>query len=84
MVPLSFIASFFISKPCWLPFTPPLGSRLPGTMAGWLNVVPPSEEATNARPRGAAAGEAEIKNRRNGERETLPIASVVARLGSTP
>jgi prolyl-tRNA synthetase len=35
-------------------------------------------------PRSAAAGEAEIKNRRNGERETLPIASVVARLGSTP
>ena len=33
-------------------------------------------------PRGAAAGEAEIKNRRTGERETLPIAAVVARFGS--
>ena len=31
-------------------------------------------------PRGAAAGEAEIKNRKTGERETLPIAAVVARL----
>lgn len=31
-------------------------------------------------PRGVAAGEAEIKNRKTGERVTLPIADVVARL----
>lgn len=31
-------------------------------------------------PRGVAAGEAEIKNRKTGERETLPLANVVARL----
>ena len=34
-------------------------------------------------PRGAAAGEAEIKNRRTGERQTLPIADVAARFGAT-
>ncbi len=34
-------------------------------------------------PRGAAAGEVEIKNRRTGERETLPIAAVAARFGAT-
>jgi prolyl-tRNA synthetase len=32
-------------------------------------------------PRGVAAGEVEIKNRRTGERETLPIADVSARFG---
>ncbi|TIP52414.1 MAG: proline--tRNA ligase, partial [Mesorhizobium sp.] len=32
-------------------------------------------------PRGVAAGEVEIKNRRNGERETLPIADVKKRFG---
>ena len=31
-------------------------------------------------PRGLAAGEAEIKHRKTGERETLPIAAAVARL----
>ena len=30
-------------------------------------------------PRGAASGEAEIKNRKTGERETLPISAVLAR-----
>jgi prolyl-tRNA synthetase, family II len=33
-------------------------------------------------PRGLAAGEAEIKHRKSGERETLPIAEAVARLKS--
>jgi prolyl-tRNA synthetase len=33
-------------------------------------------------PRGLAAGEAEIKHRKTGERETLPIADAVARLKS--
>jgi prolyl-tRNA synthetase len=32
-------------------------------------------------PRGVAAGEVEIKNRRNGERETLPIEDVKKRFG---
>lgn len=32
-------------------------------------------------PRGVAAGEVEIKNRRTGERETLPLSAVVARFG---
>ena len=31
-------------------------------------------------PRGLASGEAEIKHRKTGERETLPIADAVARL----
>ncbi len=34
-------------------------------------------------PRGVAAGEAEIKNRKTGERETLPLADVVARFRKT-
>ena len=34
-------------------------------------------------PRGVAAGEVEIKNRRTGERETLAIADVARRFGST-
>ncbi|UVK36385.1 proline--tRNA ligase [Mesorhizobium sp. AR10] len=34
-------------------------------------------------PRGVAAGEIEIKNRRTGERETLPIADVKKRFGAT-
>jgi prolyl-tRNA synthetase len=33
-------------------------------------------------PRGAAAGEAEIKNRRTGERETLSLAEVANRFGA--
>jgi prolyl-tRNA synthetase len=33
-------------------------------------------------PRGAAAGEVEIKNRRTGERQTLPVADVVKRFGA--
>lgn len=33
-------------------------------------------------PRGVAAGEAEIKNRKTGERETLPLDAVAARFGS--
>jgi prolyl-tRNA synthetase len=32
-------------------------------------------------PRGAAAGEVEIKNRKTGERETLPLAEALARFG---
>jgi prolyl-tRNA synthetase len=32
-------------------------------------------------PRGVAAGEAEIKNRRTGERETMPLSAVAARFG---
>jgi prolyl-tRNA synthetase len=32
-------------------------------------------------PRGVAAGEVEIKNRRTGERETLPMAEARKRLG---
>ncbi|WP_292579101.1 His/Gly/Thr/Pro-type tRNA ligase C-terminal domain-containing protein, partial [Mesorhizobium sp.] len=32
-------------------------------------------------PRGVAAGEVEIKNRKSGERETLPIAEAKKRLG---
>ncbi|RVC20766.1 His/Gly/Thr/Pro-type tRNA ligase C-terminal domain-containing protein, partial [Mesorhizobium sp. M7A.F.Ca.CA.004.04.2.1] len=32
-------------------------------------------------PRGVAAGEIEIKNRKTGERETLPIADVKKRFG---
>ena len=31
-------------------------------------------------PRGLASGEAEIKHRKSGERETLPIGDAVARL----
>jgi prolyl-tRNA synthetase len=31
------------------------------------------------RPRGVAAAEAEIKNRKTGERETLPVASTIQR-----
>jgi prolyl-tRNA synthetase len=34
-------------------------------------------------PRGVAAGEVEIKNRKNGERETMPLASALQRLGVT-
>jgi len=34
-------------------------------------------------PRGVAAGEIEIKNRKTGERETLPIADVKKRFGAT-
>ena len=34
-------------------------------------------------PRGVAAGEAEIKNRRTGERETLSLGEVAARFGAT-
>jgi prolyl-tRNA synthetase len=34
-------------------------------------------------PRGAAAGEVEIKNRRTGERETLSIAAAAQRFGAT-
>ncbi|OLP58478.1 proline--tRNA ligase [Xaviernesmea oryzae] len=34
-------------------------------------------------PRGVAAGEVELKNRRTGERETLPIDAVIAKLGAT-
>jgi prolyl-tRNA synthetase len=34
-------------------------------------------------PRGVAAGEAEIKNRRTGERETIPLSSVLARFGKS-
>jgi prolyl-tRNA synthetase len=33
-------------------------------------------------PRGVAAGEVEVKNRKTGERETLPIAAVVQRFGA--
>jgi len=33
-------------------------------------------------PRGVAAGEAEIKNRRTGERETLPLIAVAERFGA--
>ena len=33
-------------------------------------------------PRGAAAGEVEIKNRKTGERETLPVAQALARLSA--
>ncbi|MEP1516252.1 MAG: proline--tRNA ligase [Nitratireductor sp.] len=33
-------------------------------------------------PRGAAAGEVEVKNRKTGEREALPVADVLARFGS--
>jgi prolyl-tRNA synthetase len=32
-------------------------------------------------PRGVAAGEVELKNRKTGERETLPIAAAISRLG---
>lgn len=32
-------------------------------------------------PRGVAAGEVEIKNRKSGERETLPLAAALKRLG---
>ena len=34
-------------------------------------------------PRGAAAGEVEIKNRKTGERETLPVAAVAETFGAT-
>ncbi|WJI54880.1 His/Gly/Thr/Pro-type tRNA ligase C-terminal domain-containing protein [Mesorhizobium sp. C432A] len=34
-------------------------------------------------PRGVAAGEIEIKNRRTGERETLPVAEARKRFGAT-
>jgi prolyl-tRNA synthetase len=34
-------------------------------------------------PRGVAAGEVEIKNRKTGERETLPIVAVAQRFGAT-
>ncbi|MFC5385591.1 proline--tRNA ligase [Aquamicrobium segne] len=34
-------------------------------------------------PRGAAAGEVELKNRKTGERENLPVAQAIARLGAT-
>jgi prolyl-tRNA synthetase len=34
-------------------------------------------------PRGVAAGEVEVKNRKTGERETLPIAAVAARFGKS-
>ncbi|MEQ9178982.1 MAG: proline--tRNA ligase, partial [Nitratireductor sp.] len=33
-------------------------------------------------PRGVAAGEVEVKNRKTGEREALPVADVLARFGS--
>ncbi|OLP55990.1 proline--tRNA ligase [Rhizobium rhizosphaerae] len=33
-------------------------------------------------PRGVAAGEVELKNRRTGERETLPIDAAIAKLGA--
>ncbi|MEW9836965.1 proline--tRNA ligase [Mesorhizobium marinum] len=33
-------------------------------------------------PRGAAAGEAEVKNRRTGERETLPVGAVLSRFAA--
>ena len=33
-------------------------------------------------PRGVAAGEVEIKNRRTGERSNAPVAEVVGRLGA--
>ena len=33
-------------------------------------------------PRGAAAGEVEIKDRRTGERETLPVADAAKRFGA--
>lgn len=33
-------------------------------------------------PRGVAAGEVEIKNRKSGERETLPLATALQRLGA--
>jgi prolyl-tRNA synthetase len=33
-------------------------------------------------PRGAAAGEVEIKNRKSGERLTLPVAEALAKLGA--
>ncbi|WP_421925042.1 proline--tRNA ligase [Neoaquamicrobium sediminum] len=32
-------------------------------------------------PRGVAAGEAEVKNRKTGERETMPLSAVAARFG---
>lgn len=34
-------------------------------------------------PRGVAAGEAEIKNRKTGERVTVPLGEVVARIRGT-
>ncbi len=34
------------------------------------------------RPRGVAAAEAEIKNRKTGERERLPVAQALAKLGA--
>ncbi len=34
-------------------------------------------------PRGVAAGEVEIKNRRSGERQTLPVAEAAARFGAS-
>ncbi|TYR35165.1 proline--tRNA ligase [Mesorhizobium microcysteis] len=34
-------------------------------------------------PRGVAAGEAEIKNRKTGERETIPLSAVAARFGKS-
>ncbi len=33
-------------------------------------------------PRGVAAGEVEIKNRKTGERETVPLATVAQRFGA--
>jgi prolyl-tRNA synthetase len=33
-------------------------------------------------PRGVAAGEIEIKNRRTGERETMPIEAAAKRFGA--
>jgi prolyl-tRNA synthetase len=33
-------------------------------------------------PRGVAAGEVEVKNRKTGERQALPVADVPARFGS--
>src|SRR5690606_10308325 len=33
-------------------------------------------------PRGVAAGEVELKNRSTGERETMPIASILERFGT--
>ncbi|MBT1156104.1 hypothetical protein J1C56_10925 [Aminobacter anthyllidis] len=34
------------------------------------------------RPRGAAVGEVEIKNRKSGGRLTLPVAQALAKLGA--
>ena len=34
-------------------------------------------------PRGVAAGEAEIKNRKTGERETIPLSAVLSRFGKS-